>query len=131
MIRTLFLLEYISNVDLRETITEQTNKVEAYNGLSKWCSFGGNVLVASNDDIEMEKAVKYNDLLTNAVMLQNISDMTNIIAELVDEGHTITKEDISYLCPYWTSHIKRFGDIVMDFNNVPKSVESSLSQSFW
>jgi len=26
-------------------------------------------------------------------MLQNVSDMTNIIAELVDEGHTITKED--------------------------------------
>jgi len=131
VIRTLFLLEYISNVELREIITEQTNKVEAYNGLSKWCSFGGNVLVSSNDDIEMEKAVKYNDLLTNAVMLQNVSDMTNIIAELVDEGHTITKEDISYLCPYWTSHIKRFGDIVMDFNNIPKSVESSLNQSFW
>lgn len=131
VIRTLFLLEYISNVELRETITAQTNKVEAYNGLSKWCSFGSNILVASNDDLEMEKAVKYNDLLTNAVMLQNVSDMTNIIAELIDEGHTITKEDVSYLCPYWTNHIKRFGDIVMDFKNVPKSVESTITKSFW
>ena len=63
MIRTLFLLDYISDVSLRETITAQTNKVEAYNGLSNWCAFGSNILVASNDDIEMEKAVKYNDIL--------------------------------------------------------------------
>lgn len=131
VIRTLFLLEYISNIELRETITAQTNKVEAYNGLSKWCSFGSEVLVASNDDIEMEKAVKYNDLLTNAVMLQNVSDMTDIIAELIDEGHPITKDDISYLCPYWTSHLKRFGEIVMDFKNVPKNIDSSISKSLW
>ena len=73
----------------------------------------------------MEKAVKYNSILTNAVMLQNVSDMTEIIAQLIDEGHNITKEDMSYLCPYWTSHLKRFGDIVMDFSNIPRSVEVS------
>lgn len=131
VIRTLFLLEYISDVELRETITAQTNKVEAYNALSDWCAFGSNILVASNDDIEMEKAVKYNDILTNAVILQNVSDMTEIIAELIDDGHPITKEDMSYLCPYWTSHIKRFGDMVMDFNNVPKSVEKSRRRVLW
>lgn len=31
----------------------------------------------------------------------------------------------SQVCPYWTAHIKRFGDMVMDFSTVPKSVESS------
>ena len=62
VIRTIFLLEYISDIELRETITAQTNKVEAYNGLSDWCAFGSDILVASNDEIEMEKAVKYNDI---------------------------------------------------------------------
>ena len=128
VIRTLFLLDYIADVELRETITAQTNKVEAYNGLSDWCAFGSDILVASNDDVEMEKAVKYNDILTNSVMIQNVSDMTEIIAELLDEGHTISKEDMSYLCPYWTEHLKRFGDIVMDFSCVPKSVEVSRSK---
>ncbi len=79
----------------------------------------------------MEKAVKYNDILTNAVMLQNISDMTDIIAELIAEGHHITKEDMSYLCPYWTEHLKRFGDMVMDFDSVPKSVDRSRSKVIW
>src|SRR3990167_1177829 len=125
VIRTLFLLDYISDVTLRETITAQTNKVEAYNNFSDWCAFGSDILVASNDENEMEKAVKYNCILTNAVMLQNVSDMTEIIAELIDEGHNITKEDMSYLCPYLTSHLKRFGNIVMDLNSIPKSVEAN------
>ncbi len=131
VIRTLFLLDYISDVELRETITAQTNKVEAFNGLSDWCAFGSDILVASNDEIVMEKAVKYNDILANAIMLQNVSDMTDIIGDLIDEGHKITKEDMSYLCPYWTEHLKRFGDIVMDFNAIPKSVDKSRSRVLW
>jgi TnpA family transposase len=131
VIRTLFLLDYISDVALRETITAQTNKVEAYNALSDWCAFGSDVLVASNDDIEMEKAVKYNDILTNSVILQNVCDMSDIIAELMEEGYKITKEDMSYLCPYWTSHLKRFGDIVMDIHSVPKNIERSRSLVLW
>ena len=68
----------------------------------------------------MEKAVKYNGILTNSVILQNVVDMTDIIAELLDEGNKITKEDMATLCPYLTAHLKRFGDIIMDFNGVPK-----------
>lgn len=131
VIRTLFLLEYISDVELRETIDAETNKVESYNGLSDWCTFGSDVLVASNDAIEMEKAVKYTGLLTNSVMLQNISDMTRIIAQLIDEGHRVTKDDMSYLSPYLTAHLKRFGDIVMDLDNIPKSVEGSRKLVIW
>lgn len=125
------MLDYISDIELRETITMQTNKVEAYNALSKWCAFGSDILVASNDDTEMEKAIKYNDILTNAIMLQNVADMTEIIAELIDEGHRITKDDMSYLCPYWTHHLKRFADMVMDFEHVPQSVERSRSRVLW
>ena len=99
--------------------------------MSDWCAFGSHILVASNDDIEMEKAVKYNDILANAVILQNVSDMTNIIAECITEGHKISKEDMSFLCPYWTSHLKRFGEIVMDFSNVPKSIDISRSMVLW
>ena len=77
VIRTQFLLEYISNVELREIITATTNKVEQYNQLCDWSSFGALELVASNDENEMEKAVKYNDIITNSVILQNIIDMSD------------------------------------------------------
>lgn len=90
-IRTQFLLEYISDVEMRETITDTTNKVEAYNGLSEWTSFGSRHLVASNDEDEMEKAIKYNDILTDSIILQNIVDETNIIAQLKNEGCHLPK----------------------------------------
>lgn len=55
VIRTQFLLEYISDFELRETVTKETNKAEAYNGLSGWASFGSKHLIASNDEDEMKK----------------------------------------------------------------------------
>lgn len=41
VVRTVFLLKYISDIELREQIGATTNKVEAYNGFSKWSFFGG------------------------------------------------------------------------------------------
>ena len=122
VIRTQFLLEYISNVELRETITATTNKVEQYNQLCDWASFGSIELVASNDENEMEKAVKYNDIITNSVILQNIIDMSDIIHQLAQEGADIREDDIAFLSPYLTEHIKRFGDYLIDMRRMPASI---------
>ena len=76
--RTNFLLDYISNKDLRQTITATTNKVESYHRLEDWIRFGSRFLVASNDPDEMEKAVKHTDLIANCIMLQNVIDITDL-----------------------------------------------------
>lgn len=122
VIRTQFLLEYISDVELRETITATTNKVEQYNQLCDWASFGSIELVASNDENEMEKAVKYNDIITNSVILQNIIDMSEIIHQLTQEGADIREDDIAFLSPYLTEHIKRFGDYLIDVHRMPARI---------
>ena len=116
---------------MRETITEKTNKVEAYNGLSEWASFGSRHLVASNDEDEMEKAIKYNNILTDSIILQNIVDETNIIGQLKNEGYNVKKEDAGYLSPYLTKHIKRYGDYIVDMNRVPKDISVSRSLVLW
>ena len=131
VIRTQFLLEYISDVELREIITEETNKVEAYNSLSEWTSFGSRFLVASNDDIQMEKAIKYNSILTDSIILQNVVDETNILGQLVNEGHVVRKEDVGFSSPYRTGHIKRYGDYVVDMEKVPKSIGVTRSLVLW
>ena len=131
VIRTQFLLNYISDVELRETITAETNKVEAYNNLSEWTSFGSMELVASNDEDEMEKAIKYNDILTNSIILQNIVDMSDIIYQLAQEGKNITKEDVSSLSPYLVEHIKRFGEYFIDLDKISSQVEKSRNLALW
>jgi hypothetical protein len=70
----------------------------------------------------MEKSIKYNTLIANCIMLQNVVDITDICHELQEEGYTITKEDLSYMSPYLTEHIKRFGEYVLDLNKKPKNL---------
>lgn len=67
--------------------------------------FGSRYLVSSNDPDEMEKAIKYNGLIANCIMLQNVIDITNICHELEKEGYKFTSQDLSYLSPYMTEHI--------------------------
>jgi len=123
VIRTLFLLEYISDVQLRESITAETNKVEAFHNLSDWISFASRIIVASNNINEMEKAIRYNTLVTNLIILQNVIDMSQIIQQLRDEGWVIRKEDLAKLSPYLTEHIRRFGDYILNLGLVNKNID--------
>lgn len=54
-------------------------------------------------------------------------DQTRILKELVNEGYLINREDIARLSPYITSHIKRFGDYIIDINIVPDPVDVEFS----
>ena len=73
--RTLFLLRYISEADLRRSIRAETTKVESYNDFLDWIGFGGPVL-KSDDPVEQAKQVKYMDLVANVIMLHNVHDLT-------------------------------------------------------
>lgn len=75
MIRTVQLLTYLSDASMRRRVTAATNKVEAYNGFSEWLHFGNRGVIADNDPIEQEKAMKFNSLLTNTVIFHNTLDM--------------------------------------------------------
>jgi TnpA family transposase len=127
VVRTVFLLRYISDIQLREQITATTNKVEAYNGFSKWVFFGGEGVIAENDPEEQEKRIKYKDLVSNAIIFQNVVDMTYALRELQREGYTFTREDVATLSPYLTRHIKRFGDYFIDLNTEPKPLDAGLA----
>lgn len=125
VIRTVFLLQYISDMKLRQQITAATNIVEAYNGFSKWFFFGGFGVIANNDPIEQEKIVKYNDLVANAVIFHNVVDLTDVLRDLLKSGYLITREDVTALSPYMTSHIKRFGDYLIDMETVPNLLDDN------
>ncbi|AUB35300.1 Transposase, TnpA family (plasmid) [Nostoc flagelliforme CCNUN1] len=123
VVRTVFLLEYISDIKLRQQITAATNKVEAYHGFSKWFFFGGFGIIGYNSPEEQEKIIKYNDLIANAVIFHNVVDLTNILRDLKREGYLIMREDVTALSPYMNSHIKRFGDYSIDLDTLPQTLD--------
>ena len=95
VVRTVFLLEYLSDAQLREHITATTNKVEAYNGFAKWLNFGGEGVIDTLDPVEQEKHLKYNHLVANAAAIQNVIDLTRAVRALQADGYIIQRDDLA------------------------------------
>jgi hypothetical protein len=92
-------------------------KAENYHEFTGWISFGGDTL-PTNDPVEQEKRVKYNDLIANCVILKNVIDMTMRLKRLQGEGYVVNRETIARLSPYMTEHIRRFGEYVLDMDRI-------------
>jgi TnpA family transposase len=126
VVRTIFLLQYISDRGLRRIITASTNQVEAFQGFLDWVFFGKDGVITENDPEEQEKRVKYLHLVANAVILQNTVDISNAIQSLAAQGHSVNGEMIRPLSPYMTRHIKRYGDYVVDLSQIPQPLETAI-----
>jgi len=126
VVRTVVLLRYISDLHLREEIQAGTNKVEAYNGFSKFCFFGGDGIITENDPEEQEKRVKYLDIVATSAIVQTVVDMSYAIRDLIHEGYPVTRADVATLSPYITRTIKRFGDYVVNLDVVPTPLAGAM-----
>ncbi len=125
VIRTVFLLDYIASIQLRQIIDIATNKSEWWNRFLKWVSFGGS-LIRENNRKEQRKVIRYNHLVANLVIFHNVVTMTGIINQLISEGYTVTEEILARIAPYQTEHINRFGSYTLNFDRVPPPIVSDL-----
>lgn len=107
--RTIFLLKYISDIDLRKTINAETNKCEQFNDYIKWLFFGNNGVIAENLRHKQSKISKYSHLVANMVILYNVEHMTRTLSDLKNEGYKLDKTILSKLNPYRKSNINRYG----------------------
>ena len=127
VVRTMFLLEYISNAKMRSEITAITNIVEKYHHFLDWVFFGKDGVITENDPIEQEKRLKYLDLVASAVILQNTVDMSLATQTLTAQGYPVNHRFVAALSPYLTRHIKRYGDYVVNLQNIPQPFEAAIS----
>jgi Tn3 transposase DDE domain len=75
---------------------------------------------------DQEKAVVYKELVANAVVIQNVVDQTNALHLLRSEGAIIRHSDLTFLSPYATSNLNRFGDYPTDLRPEPVPVLRDL-----
>ena len=107
VVRTVFLLEYISSNELRHVIQAAQNKSEGFNKFAKWAYFGSDT-IENNVRENQLKIIKYNHLIANLLIFHNCYTITKALKELEDEGMQLTPELLSALSPYKT-HPNRFG----------------------
>ncbi|WP_180931191.1 Tn3 family transposase [Streptomyces sp. AJS327] len=99
VIRTVQLPRCLSDAPLRRRVTAATNKVEGFNGFSQWLGFGNQGVIADDDPVEQEKAMKFNALLTNAVIFHNALDVAETVRQLLAEDWEIEPEDLARIRP--------------------------------
>jgi TnpA family transposase len=114
--RTIFLLKYISDPELRSTISAATNKSEQFNDFIKWIRFGADGVIQENDRDEQRKLIKYNHLVANCLILHNVCTLTRLLSQLAKEGHTFDEATIGQISPYIRHHVNRFGDYVLNMD---------------
>jgi hypothetical protein len=85
VMRTIVLLRFLSEPELRESIQAVTNKVEAFHKFSNWLMFASDVL-QDNDPDHQEKTIKFNELLANCLIFHTDLDITRVANDLIDEG---------------------------------------------
>lgn len=79
VVRTMFLLEYLSDVDLRRLIQSATNKSERFNQFVQWVAFGGGALASEGIRDEQRKFIKYNHLVANLLIYHTVVTMTKAL----------------------------------------------------
>ena len=114
VVRTIFLLNYISDPILRSTIHAATNKSESFNDFIKWIRFGADGTLRENDRDEQRKLIKYNHLVANLVIFHNVCTLTRLLNQLAQEGHEFDEETIRAISPFIREHINRFGDYTLN-----------------
>ncbi|MEG5049834.1 MULTISPECIES: Tn3 family transposase [unclassified Microcoleus] len=58
-----------------------------------------------------------------------VANISLVVQQLSAEGYKINRELLASLIPYLTSHIKRYGDYVVDWKNVPQPWEQAIPLS--
>lgn len=127
VVRTVFLLKYLSDPELRRTIQAATNKSEAFNKFIQWVSFGGGGLIAENDRDEQRKLIKYNHLVANCLIFHNVYSLTGVLHDLAREGYEIEEEAVARLSPYLTEHINRFGKYTLNLQRETPAPDYNLT----
>ncbi|MCB1977213.1 MAG: Tn3 family transposase [Nitrosomonas sp.] len=67
--------------------------------------------------------MKYMDVVANAIMLQNVADLTDALNTMAEDGFTITPVLVASLSPYTRENILRFGRWTLDMNDVPEPLK--------
>jgi hypothetical protein len=126
VVRTIFLLKYLSDIDLRRTIQAATNKSEAFNRFVQWVGFGGDGVIAENVRDEQRKIIKYNHLVANLLAFHTLATMTRALNQAAQEGHAIDREALATFNPYRTEHLNRFGKYAVNPNRIPDPLDFDM-----
>ena len=109
VIKTIYVLRYIQDPELRSRVQLQLNRGEARHALARRLFFADLGEFLRGDYEEVMNKASCLSLLSNAVTAWNIVEMTRIVEELRRAGHTVAEEDLAHVWPLSRAHVGAYG----------------------
>jgi TnpA family transposase len=126
VVRTIFLLNYINDPELRKMIQASTCKSEEFNEFISWVRFGDGGVISDNLRFNQDKMIKFSHLLANILIFHTVVFQTKGVNKLRDSGMDIPNEILSGFSPYWKDHINRFGAFLLEMEKMMEKIEYDL-----
>src|SRR6266700_6235318 len=104
-LRSLYLLRYIHEADLRGRMQLQVNRGEGRHQVARRLFFANQGAFQTGDYEEIMNKATCLSLLSNAVLVWNTVHMTRIIQQLRATGETILDEELSRISPLAFAHV--------------------------
>jgi TnpA family transposase len=114
IIKTEYILRYITDQDLRRTVQLQLNKDEYRHKLPRWVFFANQGEFTTGDYEEIMNKASCLSLVSNAILYWNTSRIDKIIHDLRKQGEQVEDETLSHisLLPY--KHVLPNGTYFID-----------------
>jgi TnpA family transposase len=104
-LRSLYLLRYVHEEELRGRMQLQINRGEGRHQLARRLFFANQGAFQTGDYEEIMNKATCLSLLSNAVLVWNTMHMARIIEQLRASGETITPEELGRISPLAFSHV--------------------------
>lgn len=120
VVRMMFLLEYIIDLELCKMIQVVICKSEEFNEFVCWLFFVNSGKIVFNLKYEQGKIVKFNYLLVNLVIFYNVNVMIIVFNDLCVEGYDIRWEYMVKFLSYYMVYLGWLGSFELDLNKEVK-----------
>lgn len=104
-LKSIYLLRYIHDLELRARMQLQVNRGEGRHQLARRLFFANQGAFQTGDYDEIMNKATCLSLLSNAVVVWNTVQMTQIIAQLRASGETITDDELARVSPMAFAHV--------------------------
>ncbi len=104
LVKTIHILRYIHDEELRQAIQMQLNRGEFRHILAKWIFFANQGDFRAGDYEEIMNKASCLSLISNAVLIWNTVHMSRIAEQLRAAGNIVTDEDLARVSPLAHAH---------------------------
>ncbi|MGI0133642.1 MAG: Tn3 family transposase, partial [Candidatus Micrarchaeaceae archaeon] len=114
LVKTVYLLRYISDPALRRKVHKQLNRGESRHDLAKWLFFANRGVFRTGDYEEIMNKASCLSLLSNAVLVWNTIEINKMVVSLRASGQGVDDADLALMSPLLRYHVAPNGTY---FNN--------------